>query len=312
MFRAGWLPVALTLLLAACQSIPAPLPAEAAARQQISTPFFPQEDYQCGPAALATLLGWSGVDVDDQQLVDEVWLPQRRGSLAMEMAAAARARGRLVYPVNHPEQLFNALHHQQPVLVMQNLALERWPRWHFAVVTGYRDDGNTLVLNSDTREHLQVAWNRFVRTWARARYQGWLILPPGELPAQASPLALVQALEDLAGTAGAEAADPFWHPAAARFADHFLMQFGYGNHLWASGEPARAIKAFRRATQIRPEDPTGWHNLVIALQRSGCAEAARQALAQGQATSESADLTEQLLLPAGAEANTETCPLTDN
>src|SRR3546814_2318796 len=27
-------------------------------------PFFPQEDYYCGPAALATVLAWGGVDTD--------------------------------------------------------------------------------------------------------------------------------------------------------------------------------------------------------------------------------------------------------
>ena len=306
-FRA-WLLVALTALLGACQSMPPPVPEEAAQQTRIATPFFPQQDYQCGPAALATVLGWSGLDVDDQQLVEEVWLPNRRGSLALEMNAAARARGRLVYPINTPEQLFISLHHQQPVLVMQNLALERWPRWHFAVVTGYRDDGNTLVLNSDTRETLQVAWNRFVRTWARARYQGWLVLPPGELPAQAAAIPLVQSLEDLARTAGPEMADPFWHPAAASFSDSFLMQFAYGNHLWATGKVDEAIKAFRQATQIRPDDPAGWQNLIIALHRSGCARAARQALEQGRDTMGSTSLSEDLLSPHPGPKNTDPCP----
>ena len=62
-----------------------------------STPFFPQSDYQCGPAALATVLAADGVDVTADQLVSEVYLPGRRGSLQVALIAATRARGRLPY-----------------------------------------------------------------------------------------------------------------------------------------------------------------------------------------------------------------------
>ena len=38
-------------------------PADVPPRIELAdTPFFPQDDYQCGPAALATLLGASGID----------------------------------------------------------------------------------------------------------------------------------------------------------------------------------------------------------------------------------------------------------
>ena len=60
-----------------------------------STPFFPQQDYQCGPAALATVLVASGAQVSPDELVAEVYLPGRKGSLQAELIAAARARGRV-------------------------------------------------------------------------------------------------------------------------------------------------------------------------------------------------------------------------
>ena len=40
-------------------------------------PFFPQDDYQCGPAALAMVMKFAGASVVPQALVDEVWLPSR-------------------------------------------------------------------------------------------------------------------------------------------------------------------------------------------------------------------------------------------
>ena len=44
-------------------------------------PFFPQEDYQCGPAALAMILVNAGLEVVPEDLVEKVYIPDRRGSL---------------------------------------------------------------------------------------------------------------------------------------------------------------------------------------------------------------------------------------
>src|SRR5690606_29566356 len=55
-----------------------------------SVPFFPQDEYQCGPAALATSLAATGVKVTPTELVPQVYLPERKGSLQVEMLAAAR------------------------------------------------------------------------------------------------------------------------------------------------------------------------------------------------------------------------------
>src|SRR5207237_9306004 len=44
-------------------------------------PFFPQDEYQCGPAALATVLASSGVKVTPEELVAQVYIPERKGSL---------------------------------------------------------------------------------------------------------------------------------------------------------------------------------------------------------------------------------------
>ena len=44
-------------------------------------PFFPQEDYECGPAALAMVANAAGVKVSPETLVNHFYLPGRQGSL---------------------------------------------------------------------------------------------------------------------------------------------------------------------------------------------------------------------------------------
>ena len=44
-------------------------------------PFYPQEEYYCGPAALAMALSWSGVPVTQEDLAAQVYTPGREGTL---------------------------------------------------------------------------------------------------------------------------------------------------------------------------------------------------------------------------------------
>ncbi|MEX1237141.1 MAG: PA2778 family cysteine peptidase, partial [Pseudomonadales bacterium] len=116
-------------------------------------PFFPQQAYQCGPAALATLLQTSQVNVSPDALVPLVYLPARRGSLQIEMLAASRTFGRIAYRLS--PSLTNVLKQVQggrPVLVMQNLGLSWYPRWHYAVVVGYDLPRREIVLHSGIKE----------------------------------------------------------------------------------------------------------------------------------------------------------------
>ena len=62
-------------------------------RRAHRTPFFPQTQHQCGPAALATLLGAAGRPVSPDELAREIYLPGRGVRLQPEIAAAIRARG---------------------------------------------------------------------------------------------------------------------------------------------------------------------------------------------------------------------------
>jgi len=110
-------------------------------------PFFPQEAYQCGPASLATVLAASGVKVTPEDLLPQVYLPERKGSLQVEMLAAARRHGVVSYQLAPRfEDLLRELAAGNPVIVLQNLSVG--DGWHYAVAVGYDYDGGRLVLRS--------------------------------------------------------------------------------------------------------------------------------------------------------------------
>ena len=256
-------------------------PASSVGRQAllVHVPFFAQEDYQCGPAALAMVLAADGVPLIPTTLVPQVYVPAREGSLQAEMLAAARRHGRLAVVL--PRRLDAVLAEVaagRPVIVLQNLSLPVFPRWHYAVVIGFDLDRQQVLLHSGTTARLALPMSVFERTWARSEYWAMVATTPATLPASpdaTSLLAAATALErvDTAGAVGAYEALTRRHP------DLYGAWFGLGNASHASGNIADAQQAFVHATRIDPQAADAWNNLALtqlALGRPGDARASAQ------------------------------------
>jgi len=149
-----------------------------------AVPFFPQEDYQCGPAALAMVLSAGGKAIEPEVLRPQVYLPDRHGSLQIEMLAAARRNGFVAIELapSLPD-LLAEIAAGNPVVVLQNLALDWYPAWHYAVAIGYDLKARRITLRSGTERRLQMPLDTFEHTWRRSGYWAMLALPPRRLPA---------------------------------------------------------------------------------------------------------------------------------
>ena len=105
--------------------------------QLTGVPFFPQSDYQCGPASLAMALAAAGRARTPESLTAAVYLPARQGTLQVEMLALPGREGMLA--VRLPGELTALLRtvaEGHPVVVFQNLGLAVKPVWHYAVLVG--------------------------------------------------------------------------------------------------------------------------------------------------------------------------------
>jgi tetratricopeptide (TPR) repeat protein len=264
------------VLLAGCASVP---PADygstragftASRRMELSaTPFHPQLDAQCGPAALATVLGSAGVERSAQQLADEVYLPQRHGSLQPEMLAAARRAELLAYPLApRPDDLLSEVAAGHPVLVLQNLRFDWLPQWHYAVVVGYDLDAGTIVLRSGGEKRLTMSLARFDRSWAGAGRWAFVALPAGQLPATAQEetyLAAAAALE----TRSPAAARRAYRAALDAWPASLLARLGSGNAAYRLHHLDEAEADYRQATLEHPAAADAWNNLAQVLFERG-------------------------------------------
>jgi tetratricopeptide (TPR) repeat protein len=276
-----------TLFLFACATAPQTreLLAEPSASLPVAvelkdTPFHPQDRFQCGPAALASVLGAHSIDVTPEELVDAVFVPALHGSLPEEITATARQYGMLAYPLQPSlADLLSELAQDNPVLVFLNLGTSWFPKWHFAVVIGYDLASGEIILRSGTTRRWHTTLAVLERTWSRSGYWALIILPAGNIPASAQPARYLQAAHDLETSGQTSAAMSAYQAAIQHWPDEPHAWMAYGNGLYTSGDYPQAETAFRKATTLAPKDAQGWNNLAYALLKTACPRQARLAAA---------------------------------
>jgi len=273
--RRGLAWLAPVVLLAACSSV-APLatslPPDSPSRVELAdTPFFAQEEHQCGPSALATVLASSGVPTVPADLVPESYLPGREGSLQIELLAAARRRGRLPYVLPaEPGALAAELAAGRPVLVLQNLGIDAYPRWHYAVLVGLDAGRDEAILRSGRRQREVMSWARFDDSWRRGGRWAIVVLRPGDFPANPEPLRFLEAVAGLEAAGLLDEAAASYDAAVQRWPDEPLAHLGLGNNAYLRGDLAAAARSYRRGVLLAPDDPALRNNLAQALLDGGC------------------------------------------
>ena len=234
-----------------------------------AVPFFPQTEYQCGPAALATVLAHAGADVTADDLVPEVYVEGLRGSLQPELLGATRRHGFIPYVIApEPTALVTELAGRRPVLVLQNLGLARVPVWHYAVVVGV--DGDNVVLRSGTQRRRIERGARFLRSWQRGSSWAFVALEPGELPATAAAGSYVRALAGAEPLLGAAAAARGYAAALERWPSDELVLFAAAGHRHGAGDLAGATTLYRRILTAAPQHAAARNNLANVLAARGC------------------------------------------
>lgn len=240
-------------------------------------PFFAQERFQCGPAALATALTHAGLDTDPAELAETVFLPAREGSLQAEMITGARRRGAVATVLPHSlDALLREVAAGHGVVVLQNLGLRSAPRWHYAVLVGYDLARGEVVLRSATtrREILPLA--TFEHTWARGGHWAIVVLPPGDVPIAALEAEAVRAVAGFERVAPFESRLLAWRGLLERWPGSVSATVGLANALARAGSMVEATQVLESGgTPI--DSVVVWNNLARLRLALGDAAGARQA-----------------------------------
>jgi len=236
-------------------------------------PFFPQEDLQCGPAALATVLAASGVAVTPEPLVEQVFLPARGGSLQLEMIAAPRRWGRVPYPLAaRYGDMLREVAAGNPVVVMQDVGLVG-TQWHYAVVNGFDYPSGTIYLRSGKKARQEMPFTAFERSWMKSGYWAMVVTPPDRLPATATEARWLDAALALArrgnDASASNAATAAYQTALNRWPESLPAAVGLANQHHARGALMEAAAVLRAAHKRHPRSVIVLNNLAQTLSDQG-------------------------------------------
>ncbi len=131
-----------------------------------NVPFFPQEDYQCGPASLAGVLQFWGSNADVREIAGEIFSKSARGTLTIDMLLYAEKKGYAALQYSGGlNDLESKIRAGYPLIVLVDYGFSVYHKEHFMVVIGYDADG--LIVNSGKSEKLYVSKEDFLRTWEK-------------------------------------------------------------------------------------------------------------------------------------------------
>lgn len=233
------------------------------------TPFYPQEEYQCGPASLAMLLGASGIVAHPDELAPLIYIPGRQGSLQTEMAAVCRKYGRIPYPINPDlNELISEIRSGSPVLVLQNQGFKFLPLYHYAVVIGVLP-GNRIVLRSGTDKRVEMKADHFYLTWKRAGAWGLVLLRPGDLPEKPDPLKYINAVVAFESSGDAFQAAEGYQAALDLWPENQTALFALANNYLKRKETIKATALYQKLLDLNPDHVAAANNLSEALAMQG-------------------------------------------
>jgi ABC-type bacteriocin/lantibiotic exporter with double-glycine peptidase domain len=141
-------------------------------------PFYPQTQYQCGPASLATVLNYWGRHVTPEQIAQEIYRPQMRGTLSLDLWRYAKTQDfQASVQQGSWEFLEMQVSRERPIIAFLNFGFREVPLGHFLVVVGVDPDDKNVIAYSGADKNQRIPFDRFKAAWEKTNYWSLLIEP---------------------------------------------------------------------------------------------------------------------------------------
>lgn len=266
----------LFLAMTGCSSVHIPPQSVAESQHQLDVPFVAQEDDYCGPSSAAMVLRYQHHPADVEQLAKKMILPARSGTLQIELKAALRTEGVVVYPVKPDlKGLFAAVDAGYPVIVLLNLSFGWYPTWHYAVVTGYDLQQQTITVHSGEKANQQWSLTQFENLWARGEHWGIVAIPPMDpVPHFANESEYLSAVVDLERSAGLPVAASAYAAAHEQWPDDLTALIGLGTAAYQKQKLEAAANWYGLAARLHPDSAVAANDYAQTLLDLGDAASA--------------------------------------
>lgn len=132
-------------------------------------PFFPQEEYQCGPSAMATVLNFHGISVSPAEIAAEIYSYSARGTLDFDLVIYAERKGmRASQYSGSIADLKKTVAENIPVIVLIDNGFSVYRIYHYMVVTGF--DAYGIIVNSGSERQKYINDKKFLHSWEKTDF----------------------------------------------------------------------------------------------------------------------------------------------
>ncbi|NWG04493.1 MAG: peptidase C39 family protein [Syntrophaceae bacterium] len=139
-------------------------------------PFYPLEDFQCGPASLASVLNFWGIPVTPEEIAIDIYSPSARGTLNLDMQLYPEKKGmKATQYQGSIEDIRNKIDSGYPIIALVDLGLLIYQQNHFMVIMGY--DENSIIAHSGKERSKTIALKKFIKTWEKTNFWTLWIRP---------------------------------------------------------------------------------------------------------------------------------------
>jgi ABC-type bacteriocin/lantibiotic exporter with double-glycine peptidase domain len=138
-------------------------------------PFYRQKESYCGPAALASVLGFWGRPASLEQITAAVYLPELRGTLPMDMENFMRETGfETISSAGTLEELKVRIRTEIPVICLLDLGFGPYRQPHYVTVIGFDDANAVIIAHDGLKANSVIGYKTFEKEWTRAGH--WMLI----------------------------------------------------------------------------------------------------------------------------------------
>ncbi len=148
----------------------------------IPVSFISQKGHRCGPAALAMVLNYWGKSITQEEIAENLYLPALRGTLTFDLESYPRKFGLWSYSYQgNLADLKEKLNEDVPIIVLLGTGPFFWRVYHYALVVGYWDEENIVVMHSGKEKNCLMRYDIFLKKWKTSDYWALLVSPPEKI-----------------------------------------------------------------------------------------------------------------------------------
>lgn len=141
-------------------------------------PVFVQGDKLCGPAALATVINFHGVERTQQEIADNVFTAKAQGTFTLDMLLYAKDISGLV--ATHYSGDLNDIRRRiragNPLVLFLKTGFRRFPKGHYVVVTGFSDSHKVVIMHDGGEKPVVMSYNTLLASWRKTAYSTLLVI----------------------------------------------------------------------------------------------------------------------------------------